>query len=130
MTFTGFVALLAALNVTGVKRKHTAPPSRIGAADLPLMYPRIPQQSTAPQTFTVNGQTATVEMAIVVAPDDLDAKGVNFATACGLVDALNTALAGAGNDVDGWSIRQTYEQYGGETGTAYMVLVATVEGSW
>jgi len=130
MTLSGFVALIAALSVVGVKRRLTAPPSRINAGDLPLSYPRIPQQSAVPVTFAANGHSATLELAVVVAPDDLDTKGANFALACALADALNGALAGAGNTIDAWGIRQTYEQYGGDGGTGYMVLVATVDGSW
>jgi hypothetical protein len=133
MTFVEFVQGVAGLSVTGVKRKHPAPPSSLGAADLPVMYPRIPTQTTEPQTFSANGSSATVEIAVVVAPDGLDTKGANFVLACALVDSLNAALSAAQDAdemIDGWSVRQTYETYGGEGGTVYMVLVATVKGSW
>jgi hypothetical protein len=133
MTFVEFVQGLATLTVTGVKRRHTGPPSSIGAADLPVQYPRIPAQATEPRTFSTNGNSATCELAIVVAPEGADTKGANFALACALVDNLNTALGAAMNadsTLDSWSIRQVYETYGSEAGTVYLVLVATVEGSW
>jgi hypothetical protein len=130
MTFVQFVQGLATLPVTGVKRRHTGPPSSIGAADLPVQYPRIPTQTTEATTFTALGNTATCELAIVVAPDGADTKGANFALACALVDNLNTALAAADEVYDSWSIRQVYETYGSESGAVFLVLVATVEGSW
>lgn len=126
MTLTEWMAALTAIRPTGVKRVLTAPPSTINAADLPLLFPRLPTGETVYQSFGASRATATGEVVIVIAPDGLNMRAQTFAQAITLADALSTALAGV-TQADRWTIRIDAEAYGTETG--YTVLVAAVEGS-
>ena len=128
MTFVLFVSTIAALAVTGVRRRLPAPPVEINAGDLPLMYPRLPTQENTWATFTETNHSATVELCIVLSPQGLGYKPTTFADACALVDILNPLLA-AETVVDSWTIRMASEVYA-DGGPAYTVLIATIEGSW
>ena len=130
MTYTSFVAGLAALNVSGVTRKYTAPPSQLSSADLPTMYPRLPEGNQEIVSFGYEvGKLSTVcELVVVMKADKQGNSQPNFADCLTMLDALNSALDAnaASLNLDRWSLRQDGEQIGE---TPYWIIVARVEAS-
>lgn len=130
MTFSSLVAGLAAMTVTGVTRRYTEQPHQLGTADLPCMYPRLPEGN---ETVITLGEStgllsAVCELAIVVNPYLQDRNSANFSLCLSLMDALNASLASNVHalNIDRWSIRQQAEIV---NDTAYWLIVARVEAS-
>jgi hypothetical protein len=130
LTYAEFIADIAGMTVTGVKQKLSAPPTQINTADLPLMFPRLPEGSN--ETFTFSGEvgldTVACELAIVVNPAQQATSPINFALAVTLMDALTTQLKAKVVDftLDRWTIRQDADFIGD---TLYWLLIARVEAS-
>ncbi len=93
-TLAAYVADLAALTVTGVTRSYSAPPVQINTADLPCMYPRLPQLADNPVTACGQGgwPIHTAELVIMVEPLGQNLQPTNFAAVLALIDALQAAL--------------------------------------
>jgi len=130
MTYTEYAALLAALPVTGVVKLYTSPPTQLTTAQLPAMWPRLPQGET--QIVAMTGGTGlpalTCDLVIAVEVLGQNTQPANYAKALTTIDALQTALIAEALDgvVDSWALRLDVEQIGD---TAYWVIVATVTGS-
>lgn len=130
MTYAFFVAGLRALTVTGVRRVYDAPPSQLSTAQLPAMYPRLPEGNTSIATLgeALDLFSCAGELVIVVAPLSQDSNKVNMNDAISLMDALHTTLASAADDnqYDKWTIRIENDVIGD---TPYWLIVARVEAS-
>lgn len=130
MTFTSLVTALADLAVTGVVKKFTAPPQQIGTAEMPCMYPRLPDGTLSVLTLaeTTGLLSAVCELVVVVSPYMQGTNRANFTTCLSLMDALNTALTAAihANGIDRWTIRQDTDVIGE---TPYWTIIARVEAS-
>lgn len=130
MTYTSFVTALASLDITGVKRKYTSPPSQLSSTDLPASHPQLPESRHEVATLNYSpGLFAYVcELVIVVRANAQATAAANFSECLTLLDALNTALSdnAASLKIDRWSLRQDAIVYGD---TAYWAIVARVEAS-
>lgn len=132
MTISEWVAGLAALSITGVKRKYTAPPQQVNTGDLPAMYPRVPQDTVEVVSFggTTGLTVASIELVIAICPYALSTAATEFARAVSLIDAMKTTLDAAviSLGIDRYTIRQDILDLGSDT--VYWGLVATVEASF
>ena len=125
--YAEFAATLAALDVSGVATKYTAPPAVDSVTNYPAMFPNLPSNERASETLTsASGlKRATCELVLLVARDALGTRDGNFDAAVALIDAIDTALAteaAANHQIDNWSIVPEVNDYG-------WALVATVEAS-
>ena len=129
-TLAAYVADLAALTVTGVTRKYGAPPVQINTADLPCMYPRLPQLADNPITACGQGgwPIHTAELVIMVEPLGQNLQPTNFAAVLTLIDNLQAALQ-ADRPTTGkrtWQIRQEIVEH--KPDTLHWAIIATVTG--
>jgi len=130
MTYTEYVAILAGLDVAGVVKVYTAPPTQLSTAQLPAQWARLPSGETA--IASMGGQmglpSLTCDLVIAVEVIGQNTQPANYAKALGIIDALQAALAdeALGGVVDSWTLRMDGEAIGD---TAYWVIVATVTGS-
>lgn len=131
MTLTQFVAGLAALTVTSVKRKYTEPPAVLGAADLPAMYPRVPENGATAGSFAYSHRMRSLvcELVIAVQAVKLGSNASNMTLALSLMDNLHTALAAASDDlgIDAWSMSMQSDQVTADS--YHWLIVCRVEGS-
>lgn len=132
-TYADWVAGVAALTVTGVKRKLAAPPQQVSDADLPMSYPRIPEMGE--EVAALSGghglTSATAEVVFLMRPSNLSTAATTFAAALAMIDAIGTTYGAAvlTLGLDRWTVQQTYESLDGGA-TVYWALVASVEGSF
>jgi hypothetical protein len=130
MTYTEYVAILAGLDVAGVVKAYTAPPTQLSTAQLPAQWARLPSGETA--IASMGGQmglpSLTCDLVIAVEVIGQNTQPANYAKTLGLIDALQATLAdeALGGVVDSWTLRMDGEAIGD---TAYWVIVATVTGS-
>ena len=130
MTYTEFVETLAAINVAGVQRRFGAPPNQLSTADLPAMWPRLPDSDSSVATFGggMDLDTLRCEVAVCVEAVGQNMQPTNYARCLQLVDAMQAALVAAAGDgvIDSWTLKLTAEMVGQ---TPYWLLVASVTGS-
>ena len=128
MTYATFVANLMDLTVTGVTRVHDEPPAQISTADLPVMYPRLPELSNEVISLGLLSGLPQMqcEVVILVEPIGQSINSANFAAMVAIIDAFNAALVASDIRADNWSIRQETAVL---SDTPYWALVATVEAS-
>jgi len=130
MTYTEYVATLAGLDVTGVVKVYTAPPTQLSTAQLPAQWARLPQGEST--VASMGGQmglpSLTCDLVVAVEAMGQNTQPANYAKALAIIDALQAALAdeALGGVVDTWTMRLDAEQIGD---TTYWVIVATVTGS-
>ena len=97
-SYATFIAAVAALNITGVTRAYTEPPSRISAADMPLSFPRLPSGTHA--IVTLDGYsdawpTLRCELVILIHPMQLETDDVKFADTLTYMDNATATLRNA-----------------------------------
>ena len=129
MTYTQFVEMLAALEVTGVQRRFSAPPAQLSTADLPAQWPRLPDGDSNIATFggDMGLDSLRCEVAWAIEAVGQNTQPANYARCLQLIDGVQAALAGmVGNVVDRWTLRLSADLVGQ---SAYWLLVASVEGS-
>ena len=131
MTITSYTTLsagLAALTVTGVTRKLTAPPASIETADLPTSWPGLPRGEEPPLTFQTAGGWPTLVCDFIIAVEAVgqNTQGGNYSSTLTIMDALSTALRGAsiGRATLRWTINANVQVIVGST--TYWAVVATV----
>jgi hypothetical protein len=130
MTYTEYVAILAGLDVTGVVKVYTAPPTQLSTAQLPAQWARLPQGEST--VASMGGQMGlpsfTCDLVIAVEAMGQNTQPANYARALAIIDALQATLVdeALNNVADSWTMRLDAEQIGD---TAYWVIVATVTGS-
>ena len=129
-SYTEFVAGLAALAVTGLKRNFTEPPASIGSADLPAMWPGLPRGSEPALTFKTAGGWPVLTCDLVIATE---AKGQgtqmqNYAGMLTIMDNLSTALRATkiGRATLTWTM--TANVLVEVAGTTYWAVIATIDG--
>ena len=129
-TYAAFVSALAGLTISGVTRKYTEPPGVVGDADMPISYPRITSQSNATLTIGQVGglDQGTADLVVVLEREEVNSNAANFAATVAMVDAINTAMKAAIDDlgIDRWEIRPKDVTIGQSSCWA---LVVTVEAS-
>jgi hypothetical protein len=134
MAFTSLTALVAqigALTVAGVKTQYAYRPRQMNAADLPLLYTRLPG-STRPLSTLTYGQdlrSATIEVVVVVQMLNLDTQAPNDALTVQLMDSLAAALEGSASalGMDSYALTTDEDTLG--NGAPVQAIVATVEVS-
>lgn len=130
MTYTEYVATLAGLDVSGVVKVYSSPPTQLSTAQLPAQWARLPQGETT--IASMGGQmglpSLTCDLVIAVEVIGQNTQPANYAKTLGLIDALQATLAdeALGGVVDSWTLRMDGEGIGD---TAYWVIVATITGS-
>ena len=130
MTYTEYAAMLAGLDVTGVVKRYSSPPTQLSTAQLPAQWPRLPSGET--QIATMSGgvgiPSLTCDLVVAVEAYGQNTQPANYTKALTVIDALQVALTAEALDgvVDSWQLRLDAEQIGD---TAYWVIVATVTGS-
>lgn len=129
-TYKAFTTALAGLSVTGVKRKFKEPPTSIGTADIPAMWPGLPHGEESAITFTGEGgwSSCICDLVIAVEPAAQDTQTSNYAKTMTIIDALSTALRSTsiGRAKLGWAITANVQV--AVAGTPYWAVIATVVG--
>lgn len=130
MTYTEYAAMLAGLDVAGVVKRYTSPPSQLSTAQLPAQWPRLPQGETQIATLTGGAgiPALTCDLALAIEAYGQNTQPANYAKALAAIDALQAALTAEALDgvVDSWTLRLDVEPIGDG---GYWVIVATVTGS-
>ena len=130
MTYTEYAAMLAGLDVAGVVKRYSSPPTQLSTAQLPAQWPRLPSGETQIATMTgaAGLPSLTCDLLIAVEAMAQNTQPANYAKALTVIDALQTTLTteALGGVVDSWQMRLDAEAIGD---TAYWVIVATVTGS-
>ena len=109
MTYTEYVAILAGLDVAGVVKTYTAPPTQLSTAQLPAQWARLPQGETT--IASMGGQmglpSLTCDLVLAVEVIGQNTQPANYAKALAIIDALHAALAdeALGCVVDSWQMR-------------------------
>jgi len=130
MTYTEYVAILAGLDVAGVVKVYTAPPTQLSTAQLPAQWARLPSGETA--IASMGGQmglpSLTCDLVIAIEAMAQNTQPANYAKGIAVIDALQAALTTEALEgvLDSWALRLDAEAIGD---TAYWVIVATVTGS-
>ena len=130
-TLTDLVTKLSTLTVPGVKTHLAYRPRQVNAADLPLMFSRLPG-STRPLATLTYGQdlrSATIEVVIIVQMVNLDTQAPNDALTVQLLDSLAGALEGSASDLgmDMYTLVAEDDMLG--NASPVQAIVATVEVS-
>jgi hypothetical protein len=131
-TLSALVTAVTAMTVTGVNAKFAYRPRRINAAQLPILYTRLPSRKREISTLTYGQglKQATIEIVIVVEMLNLNTQPANDALAVTLTDALGDALESnaATLGMDSYEIASGEDTLDDGT-TPVQVIVATVEVS-
>ena len=119
------------MTVTGVKRTYTEPPTQISSADMPLLFPKLPEGSTAVDTLgqTTGIRDMTCDVVLAIEPVTQNRQSANYTTALTMLGNLETALvalAGSNKVIDRWTLQLTDDFVGA---SPCWCIVATVEGS-
>ncbi len=128
-TYTAFTTALAALDVSGVARKYTEPPTSIG--DLPCMWPGLPHGEERPLAFTGEGGWSSCICDLVIAVEAVgqNTQSANYASTMTAIDNLSAALRATttiGRAKLTWAISANVQVNVG--GIPYWAVIATVEG--
>lgn len=127
-TLATTVAALAALTVTGVTTRQTAPPQVVNAGALPLSYVRL--STSADEVATLSGDNEiprhTIELVVIVAPVATNTYATAFASCVSIIDAIAAAIEARTVD-DGWVRWSISQEYASISDAAYWQVVARVE---
>jgi hypothetical protein len=128
MSFATFVGALMDVSVSGVTRVHDEPPASVSTVDLPISYPRLPEQTNEVISlgFMEGLPTMRCEVVFLIEPLMQNTNAANFAAMVALIDSINTAFAASRIGIDSWEIRQETATLGD---TPYWALIASVEAS-
>ena len=129
-TFAAFADALVGLTYSGVTRNYSYPPQQISTADMPLMYPRLPEVShdVIDLAYGVSTEQAQIELVFLVEPGGQNINEANFDAMVALLDAIDTTLSTNAATIcaNRWEIRQETAVF---ENTSFWALVATVEAS-
>lgn len=133
-TYTSFANGVAALTVTGVKRKQPNIPDTVNSAAIPLQFVRLPEGTEGPLTADGEGgwPNRTVELVIIASPIGQSRQPTNQALVLTLIDNLVAALraVAATNTIAqsklSWEIRGEIDFVGD---TEYWLVVARITGN-
>lgn len=129
-SYATFTSGLAALSVTGVKRKFTEPPASIGTGDLPAQWPGLPSGDEPQMTFGGGGgwPVLRADLVIAIEPVGQNTQSANYAATVAAMDNLSAALRSAsiGRSNLVWSITSNVQVVVSDV--TYWAVIATVEG--
>ena len=93
-TFAALASDLTGMNVTGIKRVFPAPPESLNTADLPAMWPMLPEGEQAPLTFGASeyGGSRSLELWVAIQPAAQSTMRRTYEAMTTLLDALDGAL--------------------------------------
>jgi hypothetical protein len=93
-TFAEFAGDLTGMSVTGIKRVYTAPPESLSTANLPALFPMLPEGEQAPLTFGASeyGGSRSLELWVPIKPSAQGTLADAYAAMTAMMDALDTAL--------------------------------------
>lgn len=135
MSFTSLselVATAAVLPVAGVKKQVAYRPRTVSAADLPLMYTRLPRSERGLSTLTYGQglRHGTLEIVVLVEMLNLNTQASNDALTVQLLDNLAMALESNAEmlGMDNYEL-VTDEDTIGDGATPVQAIIATVEVS-
>lgn len=135
MAFTSLGALVAtasALPVPGIKKAVAFRPRQVNAADLPLLYTRLPGSARGISTLTYGQglRSATLEMVVLVEMINLNTQQANDALTVQLLDNLAMTLEAnaAALGMDSYTLA-TDEDTIGDGAAPVQAIIATVEVS-
>jgi hypothetical protein len=130
-TFTGFVAALGGLNVTGVTTELSAPPADLEGVNLPAQWVQLPEMNEPMMTFQTHGGWPALSGQLVIAYKSTAqaTQSANWAGVLALIDALAAALRTVAPGTIGkgpltWRIRPGVVTV---AGTDYWAVIADVE---
>ena len=128
-TYTAFVAALAGLTVTGVKRSYGFEPDSIDTADLPGLFVRLPSGGTNDETMTTcsgDGKMRVADLVVIVEPTGQSTTEDRFTKTVTMADSMETALDAALNTIMPITRYEIDVNYTAVPG--YLSVVATVTG--
>lgn len=135
MAFSSLQALVAtasALPVAGIKKAVAYRPRRVSAADLPLLYTRLPRSERGLSTLTYGQglRHATLEIVVLVEMMALDTQAGNDALTVVILDNLAMALESNAEalGMDNYTL-VTEEDTMSDGATPVQAIIATVEVS-
>ena len=135
MAFTSLSALVAtasALPVAGIKKAVAYRPRRVSAADLPLLYTRLPrsERGIATLTYGQDLKRATLEIVVLVEMMTLDTGQANDALTVQLMDNLGVTLESNAENLgmDMYTL-VAEEDTTGDGAAPVQAIIATVEVS-
>jgi len=135
VSFTSLQALVAtasALPVAGIKKAVAYRPRRVSAADLPLLYTRLPrsERGLATLTYGQDLRHGTLEIVVLVEMLALDTQAGNDALTVQLLDNLAMALESNAEalGMDNYTL-VTEEDTMSDGATPVQAIIATVEVS-
>lgn len=133
-TLSSLVSTITGMTVTGVasSAKFAYRPRRINAAQLPILFTRVPSRKRETSTlgYAQGLKQATIEVVIFAAMLNLDVSANNDALVVTLIDALGDALETNAETLgmDEYEI-VTDEDTIGDGATPVQAIIATVEVS-
>lgn len=130
-SYAAFTTALAALSITGVKRKFTAPPASVDTADLPAIWPGLPSAIEPQMTFATPGGWPAMKCDLVVALEPVvqNTQSANYAATVAMLDTLSGVLRTPANHIGRgpmtWTITANVQI--NVSGNLYWAVIATVE---
>jgi len=130
-TFAEFAADLCGMTVTGVQRVYSAPPESLNSANLPALFPMLPEGDLAPLTFGAAEYSGrrTLELWIPVKAAAQGTLAEAYVGLTALMDNLDAALRTLNDAVPyrlTWSVRASLLTVAG-TDYRGAVVTATAE---
>jgi hypothetical protein len=134
-TYASLVEDLAGMSVTGLVRAYTAPPGNVNSADLPALWPMLPEGDNEAPAFggTADRRTMTVELWCAVKPSAHASSAERYAALTPIMEALHDALCdlnGAAAYALEWRLRGGVLGWGGMdyVGVIASVTATVIEG--
>ena len=130
-TFAEFAADLCGMTVTGVQKVYSAPPESLNSANLPALFPMLPEGNQAALTFgaALYSGTQTLELWVPVKAAAQGTIPETYTALTTLMDNLGTALRALNDAVPyrlTWSMRASLLTVAG-TDYRGVLVTATAE---
>lgn len=93
-TYASWVAALLGMTVAGCARVYTDPPGSLTTADLPALWPMLPEGGSAAQAFgaTAHRREMAVDLYYALSPTAQSTAGERYAAQLAALDVLQAAL--------------------------------------
>lgn len=131
-SFTGFVAALGELEISGIKAANRLNGPQASIKGLPCQWVQLPEATEPALTFQANGGWPEFRAQLIVAYEAVaqDNQGRNWSGTLAMLDNVLTALRGAAPNTIGrgtvtWTIRPGIVT---AAGTDYWAVIAEVTG--
>jgi hypothetical protein len=130
VTIRAFVETLAALQVTGVKRRYKYPPLQLSTADLPASFVRPPNSDYDPMSICDDtADNMTCRLVIATEPTGQSTQPANYDLMLTMADNLNAAIKANYTDIGAlltWTIAAQDAEPILIGGSAYWGVTATI----